>query len=783
MKKFFLTGTALILTLCLMLSSALAVDTTILRVDREEAENTGVYPNIREIITIGDTVYLCGTLTENSYAPEILCWRQGMEAAETYISGLLYVPYYDSLEEAQRSIEAWEMDVDLQHGITRLFTDGERILALNHLNGQIFAITEKDGKPVYEDIVTIQDTSMFFHQSENYAYFISPENVLCMGGKVFWQYSDWNEQKGENIRAVVSFDLKDGSVKNTSLKEVRSMTAYKDGKLLVLTRDPENEWDEVKQAYRPMDMLIYDPETDKTENVGEFNYPSWRPDYILYSEALDALVYDSNTRVMGLFNNLKEEKQVGYLPLDYVNACVMMGDTIIVSGNSDSGVIARTLSKDFKTDEYVNVYSGYMDSASRAFAEDYPQIPVYFMNSSSNDAVSIDLLMNAGADAPDIMQLQIATSVYTRLAAKGYCADLSGYPKLAAYVADLYPAYRDAVTGPNGEIFAIPTHGYSYDGFYVNKHVMEEMELTIEDIPTNLVELCAFVTRWNEEYVEKYPNYNAVEYFSNYKENMFNLMFTRYIAYCDANNLDIRFDTPVFREMIAALEAMESKELEDSLKGTNPEESDYRQGLIWRNNAVVGNWYDLGAEDSNSIFVPMGLTKDAGYRTGVYLSVMFLNPKSQHKEAAVKLMEYMIDGLGDMESYTLLATKTEPLESKYFAEWYEREQKALAELETMLTTARDDEKADLQTMIADEKAYIERNISRMQYTISPNAIKTYREVIMPYVYVSTPSFLDTSENAVTGEFDSLMKQYLDGKINIDKFIRDADAKLMMMQSE
>ena len=784
MKKFFLAGTALMLTLCMMLSSALALDATILRVDAEEAEANGFYPNIREIITVGDTVYLCGTLTDNSYAPEILRWQKGMEAPETYVSGLLYVRYFDSLTEAQGIIEAREMDVaDPEHGITRIFSDGERILALNHLNGKIFAIKAQDGKPVYEDVATIQDTSMFFHQSEEYRYFISPENMLCAGGKVFWQYSDWNEQTGENIRAVVSIDLKDGRVSTVPIDEVRSIAVYKDGKLLVLTRNPENEWDDVKQAYRPMNMHLYDPATDKVENIGEFSYPSWRPEYLLYSEALDALIYDNGTRIMGLFNNFKEEKQVGYLPMGYVNACVIQDDTIIVCGNSDSGVLARTLSKDFKTDEYVNVYGGYMDSASRAFAEDYPQIPVYSVNAGSEDAVSIDLLMNAGADAPDIMQLQVSTSVYNRLAAKGYCADLSGYPKLAAFVNDLYPVYRDAVTGPNGEIFAIPTYAYSYDGFFINKTVMEEMELTVEDLPTNLVDLCAFITRWNKEYVEKYPNYNAIEYFSNYKENMFNLMFERYIAYCDANGLDIRFDTPVFREMIAALEAIESKELEESLKGTNPEQSEYRQPLFWRNNSVVGNWYAFGGNDVSSIFVPMGLTKDAGYRTGVHLSVMFLNPKSQHKEAAVRLMEYMIDGIDDMTSYVLMATRTEPLESKYFAEWLEREQKSLADLEAKLATAAEEEKADLQSMIADEKAYMERNMSRMQYNIGPEALKTYREVIMPYVYVRTPSFLDTSEDAVTGEFDSLKKQYLDGKINIDKFIRDADAKLMMMQSE
>ena len=783
MKRFLLRGAALMLILCLMMPTALAVDATILRVDTEEEEANGFYTMIRDLAVVGDTVYLYGSMTDNTYATEILRWKPGMESAEPYISGLLFTRFFDKLDEAKVNVEDREMDVDVEHGVTKMFTDGERLLGLNHLNGKIFAITEKDGKPVFEDIVTLKDMTALYHQSEDYAYFISPESVICVSGKVLWQYSDWNDQTGENVRGVMAFDLKDGSVVKTSPENIISIVAYKDGKALMLSRSDENAWDEIKQAYRPMDMLSYDPATDKAKKIGEFSYQQWRPDYLLYSEAMDALVYNVDTRVMGLFNNLKEEKQVGYVPLSYASCCAILNDSLVISGNRDSGVIARTLSKDFKTDEYVNVLDGYMDKASRAFAEDYPQIPIYSVVGSNYDAVSIDLLMNAGADAPDIMQLNMDYSVYTKLAAKGYCADLSGYPKLAAFVNDLYPAYREAVTGPNGEIFAIPTRGYSYDGFFVNKAAMEDMGLTIDDIPTNLVELCAFITRWNDEFVEKFPNYNAVEYFSDYKKNMFNLMFNRYIAYCNATKQEVKFDTPVFREMISAMEAMETKELEASLKSPDPEKSDYKQPLIYCNSEVVGNWYDFNNEDSGTIFLPMGLTKDAGYYTGVNMWVMFLNPKSQHKEYAVKLMEYMIDGIYDSDAYTLLATKTEPLKNSYFDEWLESNQKQLEEMEKNLADAPEEMKADLQSMIADQKAYIERRTSQMQYTISPHAIEVYRETIMPYVYVSTPSFLDASEDAVTSEFNSLKQQYLDGKINIDKFIRDADGKLLMMQSE
>ena len=783
MKKFCLMGTALMLILCMLASTALAVDATIMRVDTEEAEANGYYPRFRDIFTLGDAVYVLASLNEDYYDTEILRWQPGMDKAEQYVGGLLFSGTFDSMEQGKNTVEERKLNVDIEHGITRLFTDGERLLAINHLNGKIFTVAAKDGKAVYEDVVTLEDPSVLFHREEDYAYFKMGRMMACLPDKLMWYYNEWDEQVGRSSRNILTIDLKNGKTSETKVDGVENMTVYKDGKILLLSRDEENAWDEKAGQYRPMDVLLFDPETGKMEKSGEFDYKErWYPDFLTYSKELDALVYNLDTRIMGTFSDVKEPRQVGYIPMSYISYATIIGDTLVVA-SSDMGIMARSLSKDFKTDEYVNVFNGYMDSAAKAFAEEFPQIPVYSVSANNTDAVTIDLLMNAGADAPDIMQLNMAYSVYTRLAEKGYCEDLSGYPKLAAFVNDMYPVYKEAVTGPNGEIFAIPVYAGSYDGFSINKKVMNEMGLTQEDMPTNLIELCEFITRWNDEFVDDYPNYTVLEYVSDYKASMFNMMYERYIAYYNAIGEKLRFDTPIFREMMAALEAMECKELEASLKSPNPEVSDYKQGIIWRSNMLVGYWYEYMAGEGDRIFVPMGLTKEAGYHTGVEMQVMFLNPKSQHKEAAVKLMEYMVDDTYVGTAYTLLSTKTEPVENKYFEEWLEVQQSDLAALEKSLAEASEDLKAEWQTAVDEKKAFIQRRTPEKQYDISPYAIKNYRETIMPYVYVVTPTFLDASDEAATNEFDNLKKQYQDGKIDIERFIREADGKLMMMQKE
>ena len=78
------------------------------------------------------------------------------------------------------------------------------------------------------------------------------------------------------------------------------------------------------------------------------------------------------------------------------------------------------------------------------------------------------------------------------------------------------------------------------------------MGLTMDDMPTNYVELCQFITKWNDEYLDEYPDYLPVELNgdSSVKRILFSNMVSDYLYYCQAKNEDVRFDTPIFREMM-----------------------------------------------------------------------------------------------------------------------------------------------------------------------------------------------------------------------------------------
>lgn len=787
MKKFCLLCTAMALLVCLTFSTALAANLSILHMERENED--APYPYADNVVTIGDTAYI---LTHAYYNGKIMRWQDGMTEAELWADNLFYGGNFGSMDEVKEQLETDGVkDADPEHAVRFVFTDGRRLLALNHLNGRIFAITSDNGKAAYEDLATVQDMKFLMHEGDGYSYMITPTSVVGAGDHLLMLIQDWDDNSGKEIKAIYVISLQDGSVKTASVKDAELLTAYKDGKAVALIRSSnfEDYYDEDKDAYKPADVFAYDPATDKTEKLGEFAEQTYAPRMLLYSEKLNAFVYPDNSRIKSVSTDFKTTKQVGYLPDGYIQNAAIVGDSLVtlngieLSDEEDGGVMIRTLDPNFKADEYLTYYGGLYE-AFRAFTKAYPQVPVYVSeDANSTDANALWLLMQSGGeDMPDVLSLPMSYSVFTKLLEKGACADLSGYPELKAYADALYPVYREALSGENGEIWAIPTNVYSYDGVSISKKVMEEMGLTLEDIPTNLVDLCAFLNRWNDEFAEEFSKYNAISYVSKYRDYMFRLMFDDYIEYYAANGLELKFDTPLFRELMAALDSLKVDELERSVTVTEQAQSDYKQGLFYIGEQVIGTWADYSREDSDRIVIPMSLTKDTQHVEGAEITVAFINPKSAHKEYAAKFLQFEIENPDDWSAYALRADLTEPLENKYYQENIESYQEWVAEAEKALAEASEEEKADAQMYLEDAQKALKDYEENERWRISSEALQYYRENVLPTVYVKTPTFLDSSSEGPTEEFNSIVNRYRDGQIkSVDQFIKEIDSKLWMMQ--
>ena len=771
MRKILTVILCLMAALCLC-TGALAADQTLLSREAEDIESY-FYP--QRLLAVGDTLYiLCGT----EEGVSLYRWQEGMEEAEQLTDALFRGDRFDTMEDALAYVEHAEEPVpgDPEHAIGNLvFTDGERLLALNHLNGKLFAFSVENGKIVYEDLATVEDAALMRHESDDYSYWLYPENWAVAGDKLLMPLMDWNDATGEQDCRMVVLDLATGALTRADIPYADVVTSYRDGKALMLCRDPEQSYDEEKGEYYPYDLVVWNPADNTTEVIGQLQ-ADW-VNQTAYLPAEDALIYMDNTRIMGV-TGMTQQEQYGYAPVTYGQCPTVIGNSLAFISNSR--VYLRTLTKGFDTDDYVTVYGSYMDEGTEAFAEKYPQTPVYLYQNYYGTAEELSQAMLTGDDAMDVLRMSNDEIALATLMDKGYCADLSGDAELMAYVNSLYPAFRDAVMR-DGKLCAIPVSAYSYDGWFINLTVMEDMGLTVEDLPTNFVELCAFANRWNDEWVEEYPSYTLVSYVEDYKQQMFYWMFSGYVSYCQAENMELRFDTPVFRALMAALESLDVEELNRGANLPNEDETNYRAGLFMEGYGVVGSFYDPDKPNPASMLMPMTLTADTAWHPEVHMEVLFVNPRSTHTDAALRLIKEEIAHLGDSYSHVLRMDATDPVRYDYYDQWVANAQKALDDARKALEEADEADKKDYQAQVEE----LERSLEDMkanEYMITEGGIRYYQEKIAPAMFVSRPNIFALSEDTA-GELSTLIERYLQGQIKAEQMIREMDSKVMMMQME
>lgn len=275
-------------------------------------------------------------------------WQPGQQEMALVASNMYRAGGYAQLKDLQERLENLKEDAlagtelpDAAHCFSMLVTDGEKVYGINHLTGGIFTISGENGKAVYTDVATVQDTKIFIQEEEDYSYALLPDTVAASGNTVLMLMNTWDD-KGR-VTNLYALSLTDGSVRKANVENVRNFCAYKDGKFLVIASQKKEDWDENGNRI-PQMAMVYDPATDTTtmlsSSIGvrdDFSYQQ-----MVYSEALDAVLYCDSTQIMGT-TNFQKATLYAYLPMEGYNVAIV-GDTI-VSADYSSGIFARTLTE------------------------------------------------------------------------------------------------------------------------------------------------------------------------------------------------------------------------------------------------------------------------------------------------------------------------------------------------------------------------------------------------------------------------------------------------------
>ena len=693
-------------------------------------ENDG-YNNVVGSAVVGETAYF---LKVEGTRVDLLRWQEGVDGTEVVLEGVPYAPNFNSLADINAVLSAENMP----YAITQIFSDGEKLYALNHYNGQVFTIDFDEQGVTFTDVVTLQNTTPLFNpdstdwSAEQYGYYTSPTKVIKAGDWMLWQSRDRNARSSQS--RVLAFNLKTGAVKQAVLPLIAAMSSYKDGKALIVGQVGKHSYDEEGQAILPGYTLhAYDPATDELVYLAELSPGSVSGlRTVAYSEALDLVIYQDKTRLMG-WSGENGVEQVGFIPTSMsIENALCVGDMLLYCTTDNDGITAAKLQKGYAPVQSVNITGGTMNKVVSRFDQDWNGVPFYYTDVPADMSLE-DYLVSEGG--PDLIKPIVREGEFTRLLECGYLMDLSAYPAIKEYVDLLYPAYQELVMREGG-VYGVPVYANSYNGWYINKEVMTAMGLTAEDIPTDLVGMIEFAQKWNDEWAEKYPHYTLLNGTTEYRLRFIEVLLEEWQEYCQYNDQSLNFDDPIVREVLTALDKTDFTKIDEALKQTNPEISEYKQALIWTGCKDVGNFATYMEESSDRIFIPLTLTKDTPYIAAVEsVQVWAVNAKSVNADAAVAMLAEQIDLIDDVHAYVLRTDKTEPIESDVWADDIVIMKEKLAQLESKV-----DESVNKETILEQIETYqewIAYHEANKTYTINPSAIKNYVEVIAPASVVLT----------------------------------------------
>ncbi len=236
------------------------------------------------------------------------------------------------------------------------------------------------------------------------------------------------------------------------------------------------------------------------------------------------------------------------------------------------------------------------------------------------------------------------------------------------------------------------------------------------------------------------------------RHDMFQYLVEQYVLSCYVQGKDVDFTDETFTRLAARVltEVPEEDPSPSNEDGTS---------------TALFNFYSASNVISEELIAPLPLTNDG--TTGIYtnLTVLIVNPYSQHKAEAIAFLEYMANKRTP-EDYALYASMTEPLLDSNIVQQME----SLQEQAQALNEETDAEKlASIQADIA--------TLDAIKYTVSPGAIENYRTLAASFVIPEESLPINTVR------FTSLVERTSSGMMSLEQFVEQANQYVQMITLE
>ena len=419
--------------------------------------------------------------------------------------------------------------------------------------------------------------------------------------------------------------------------------------------------------------------------------------------------------------------------------------------------------------------AGESEAECQMFTQAHPELTV---KTQSNYFLSTNQMINAmltGEFPYDTFVMTSNSFDVKQMFAKGYCAELSSSSVLTSKLEEMYEPIEQLVK-LNGNIYGAPFYFhlryYTYD-----PEAWAAAGFTEEDVPQSFEEYLDFLEAWVERIKEEpedefcvcnvfdselYGEHSYISYLTD-------LLLTNYIMQCNYADEPLRFDTPLFREMLERCQII----------GTDLYANETEQ------KTDMGFFYGLFGMRNLTHLVPLRMTTDQPILIKATLYMVFVNARSQHQELAREYLETCVACI-EPEVSAYLYRDAEPVEHEGYDRAMDAMQKDIDALEKRLSDS--DAKLEplelntLQDQITEKKLKLEEMAaSDERYIISPADLELYREY-GDCLYFQPPSIFDPSTEE--GHNVRLLREsFSTGNLTVDEFIIRLDELAWILEME
>ncbi len=757
------------LCLCLLFSAALAeaVDINLhVMTDYTDADAW----TVRSGQVVGANLYL---LVSNLYSGSndgqvwLERWSAGMNEPETVLEGLR--SYRNESTDATTPV------------VTRLLADGECLYGFDESSRQVMRLVDGAGSAAVQPLCTLEAVEE--EPSEDGIYYGSYVNSMFMQDGEVVRLAE-NYGQGESSLLVERYALDTGKLiaQQGVDSTLRALCAYKDGKYLALVQPVPGPED----MEAPMTQIaVYDPATGGTTLVATLNGSYLNN--LTYDRESDTAYYCGDATIYAVPLATGESRVSAYLPVnawsgsDTTFAAISGG--MIVYANGDGTYVRRLDAPEMAAGALTVANEGGTTKHMAVVAE-HPELNVTLASEYPQTMEELTTAMVSGTGSMDVLCLTTSYNPVERLIDKGYAADLSGYPELMAVAGRMDPRFTQSVMR-DGKLYALPV-ALSTNTLGVNAEAMEKLGLTESDLPATWLEFLDFAANYYYDYGEENADVALMDL--NMRRSLFQMIRDQYVAAQLRDTGSVSFDTPLFRKLMQALEAIDFTELDpyevkgDKIwEGNDANEFYEKQQLFTRYSEASPRAMDQSGYGRSNQPLILRLDSETEPVLPVIMTVMIVNPRSTRMDqAAAYLTAYAGHYDAETENIMFFPDQNDPVPNSYYEVQKQSYEESLRDVDSRIEKADESEKASLRETREQIQGYLDE-LENQRMSVTEEMIQAYREQVAPYLYVTPQTPLTNPESS--NELDTLTSQYLDHAIDLDTYIREMNQRVRMMMLE